>query len=59
MPTDVNIPVGGLPAHWTTSQPYSRFDLKTNPFADRYGTNPKMKSVKTFDEFVKQIETDK
>lgn len=51
MPTNINVPVGGLPAHWTTSQPYSRFDLKTNPLADRYGRNPKSKAVKTFQEF--------
>jgi cytidyltransferase-like protein len=53
MPTDVNVPVGGLPSHWTTSQPYSRWDLKTNPFADRYGRNPKSRAVKSFAEFCK------
>ena len=52
MPSPINVPVGGLPSHWTTSQPYSRFDLKTNPLADRYGRNPAKKWVKTFDEFV-------
>ncbi len=53
MPTDINTQVGGLPSHWTTTQPYSRFDLKTNPLADRYGRNPSAKKkVKTFDEFV-------
>jgi hypothetical protein len=53
MPASVNVPVGGLPSHWTTSQPYSRFDLKTNPLADRYGRNPKPNNrVKSFDEFV-------
>jgi len=51
MPTGINVPVGGLPAHWTTSQPYSRCDLKTNPIADKYGRNPKSKRVKSFEEF--------
>lgn len=53
MPNDVNVPVGGLPAHWTTSQPYSRLDLKTNPLANRYGSNPMDRAVKTFDDFCK------
>ena len=51
MPNQINVPVGGLPAHWVTTQPYSRFDLKTNPFADRYGRNPGKRRVKTFAEF--------
>jgi hypothetical protein len=52
-PSTINTQVGGLPMHWTTSQPYSRFDLKTNPLADRYGKNPEpKKKVKSFDEFV-------
>ena len=54
MPTDINVPVGGLPSHWTTSQPYSRFDLKTNPMADRYGSNPGGRAVKTFDDFCQE-----
>jgi hypothetical protein len=59
MPSTVNVQVGGLPSHWTTSQPYSRFDLKTNPLSDRYGRNPSQKKVKTFDEFCQEIEFDK
>ena len=54
MPTDINTQVGGLPSHWVTTQPYSRFDLKTNPIADRFGLNPKSRPVKTFDEFCKE-----
>ncbi len=56
MPNQINVPVGGLPAHWVTTQPYSRLDLKTNPFADRYGRNPGKRKVMTFDEFC-QINT--
>ena len=41
-------------SHWTTSQPYSRFDLKTNPMADRYGSNPGGRAVKTFDDFCQE-----
>ena len=59
MPSAINVQVGGLPSHWTTSQPYSRFDLKTNPLPDRYGRNPSSKKVKTFDEFCQEIEFDK
>jgi hypothetical protein len=59
MPTNINVPVGGLPAHWTTSQPYSRFDLKTNPLADRYGRNPKSRTVKTFNEFCQEKSSNK
>jgi hypothetical protein len=59
MPTDINTQVGGLPAHWTTSQPYSRFDLKTNPLADRYGRNPKSRAVKTFAEFCQGMDSNK
>ncbi len=52
-PSTINTQVGGLPMHWTTSQPYSRFDLKTNPLADRYGRNPSQKKiVKSFEEFI-------
>lgn len=54
MPSEINAQVGGLPSHWTTSQPYSRFDLKTNPLADRYGRNPKSRAVKTFQEFCQE-----
>ena len=53
MPNDINVQVGGLPAHWTTSQPYSRFDLKTNPLANRYGSSPTQKAVLSFDDFCK------
>jgi hypothetical protein len=52
-PSTINTQVGGVPMHWTTSQPYSRRDLKTNPLADMYGKNPSPKKVvKSFDEFV-------
>ena len=52
-PSTINTQVGGVPMHWTTSQPYSRRDLKTNPLADRYGRNPSpKKTVKSFDEFI-------
>lgn len=52
-PSTINTQVGGVPMHWTTSQPYSRRDLKTNPLADMYGKNPSpKKAVKSFDEFV-------
>lgn len=50
-PMPIGYQMGGIPTHWTTSQPYSRWDLKTNPWADRYGMNPKSKPVKSFDEF--------
>ena len=53
MPNPVNVPVGGLPSHWVTTQPYSRFDLKTNPLSNRYGSNPAERNVKTFDDFCK------
>jgi hypothetical protein len=58
MPNQINVPVGGLPAHWVTTQPYSRFDLKTNPFADRYGRNPGKRRVKTFEEFCRTGEAE-
>lgn len=52
MPSNINTQVGGVPSHWGASQPYSRFDLRTGPAADRYGRNPSPKrKVKSFDEF--------
>lgn len=57
-PTPINYQMGGVPTHWVTSQPYSRWDLKTNPWADRYGMNPKSKPVKSFDEFFAKDSSD-
>jgi hypothetical protein len=58
-PSPISVNLGGIPGQWTNSQPYSRWDMTTNPIAQTHGRNPvgpaKGNRVKTFDEYLETL----
>lgn len=55
-PNPVNVTIGGIPQHWTSTAPISRRDIRRN--ITPLGINPESPKILRFKEFTEAIKTD-